>query len=710
MLDDNKYDQLYQQYLELQLRVTKFSSTQQELINTKDILDQDLVRYKRLNQFFAKAIRIGDINDLLRLTCDAVIDVFEFQISYISFKKYDLKGNFEESYFCEGVGSSEKKLALSDLKKLESINIFSGNFKKFDEDEIKLYLEDPFLSSALLSKRFMFGSDYTLLIGAAIDKVFKESYEIEVPTKISLFSIFLQQVESIINNLITLTKNKEQFILIKQSELELQKLSLIATSTHNAVIITDAYGRIEWTNLAFTNLSGYGLDEVKGKKPKDFLQINDKRTENARSILSSSLSKKEIIEVDIINRNKNGSEYIIKLQITPVFDNKGELINFIALQKDITEEVRQQNELEKMNFRLNEITIGSNVGIWEFNPERKEAMWNEVLYELYEVDPSSDKNLHQVWRESLHPEDAEHVIEGIQSIISGELKKNISEYRVIVGPEKKIKYVRTIAFSESYGEFEKRVLGSTTEITATKNYEIQLVKSNNELIKINGELDQFVYSVSHDLRAPLLSVKGLLTLVNLSENDPESEKYLELIHKSIDRLDDTIKEILEYSRNSRLELEPIDFDLVDTTRIVFDQLKHLSDGSVGLFVQPYDKFTLKHDRKRIEKILFNLVGNGIKYRRKNINDPFVKVQIEEEKDNIIIHVIDNGEGINHVDQHKVFEMFYRASVSSSGTGLGLYLCKELVNKMNGDIKLISDKSTGSHFTVTLPKFIQNEEQ
>ena len=153
------------------------------------------------------------------------------------------------------------------------------------------------------------------------------------------------------------------------------------------------------------------------------------------------------------------------------------MINFIALQKDITEEVRQQNELEKMNFRLNEITIGSNVGIWEFNPERKEAMWNEVLYELYEVDPSSDKNLHQVWRESLHPEDAEHVIEGIQSIISGELKKNISEYRVIVGPEKKIKYVRTIAFSESYGEFEKRVLGSTTEITATKNYEIQLVKS-----------------------------------------------------------------------------------------------------------------------------------------------------------------------------------------------------------------------------------------
>ena len=708
MTDDNKYDQLHQQYLELQARVTKFSSTQQELINTKDILDQELVRYKRLNQFFAKAIKIGDINDLLRLTCEAVVDVFELQISYVSFKKYDENGNFEEYLICEGVGSSEKELVVNDLRTLESINIFSGNFKKFEEDEISLYLKKPFLSFALLSRRFMFGSDSTLLIAAAVDKVYKESYETEVPTKISLFSIFLQQVESIINNLLTLTKNKEQYLLIKQSELELQKLSLIATSTHNAVIITDAYGRIEWTNQGFSTLSGYCSEEVKGKKPKDFLQINDKRNEKAKAMLSSSLSKKEVVEVEIINKNKNGAEYIIKLQITPVFDSNGELINFVALQKDITEEIRQRNELEKMNFRLNEITKGSKVGIWEYYPEKREAIWNEVLFELYEVDPATERNLNEIWREALHPEDAGNMLDGIQKMLNGDLKKHISEYRVIIGPEKKIKYVRTIAFAEHYNEFEKRILGSTTEITESKNYEHQLLLNNTELKKINSELDQFVYSVSHDLRAPLLSVKGLLTLIKVPENDLESTQYLALINKSIDRLDDTIKEILEYSRNSRKDLELGDFDLAELVSDVFEDLRHLSNDNVSLELLPDRPFLIRHDKKRIEKLLYNLIGNGIKYRNISIPDSFVRVKIEDDTDFVTIEISDNGEGISSEDQEKVFNMFYRASVSSSGTGLGLYLCKELVNKMKGNIELHSEKGKGTQIKVTLPKKYSDE--
>lgn len=708
MSDDIKYDQLYQQYLELQSRVTKFSSTQQELINTKDILDQELVRYKRLNKFFAAAIRVGDINDLLHLTSEAVVDVFEFQIGYISFRKYDQNGDFQEQIFFEGVSSSEKNSIVNDLKILESINIFSGNHKKFSEEEIKLYIEDPSLSFAIISKRFMFNGDSTLLIGGAVHKAYKENYDADVPTKVSLFSIFLQQIESIINNLITLTKNKEQYLRIKQSELELQKLSLIATSTHNAVIITDTYGRIEWVNQAFSTLSGYTMDEVVGKKPKDFLQVNDDRTLKARTILSSALSKKEFVEVDIINRNKNGFEYIIKLQITPVIDPQGELINFIALQKDITEEMRQRNELEKMNFRLNEITKGSKVGIWEFMPEKQEAIWNEVLFEIYELDPASDINLHEVWRDALHPEDAEYVLEGIQKMLSGEQKKNIAEYRVIVGNEKKIKHVRTIAFSEQYNDYEKRILGSTTDITETKNHESELLRNNAELKKINSELDHFVYSVSHDLRAPLLSVKGLLTLINISENDEESMQYMALINKSIDRLDDTIKEILEYSRNSRKELELVDFDLHQLVLNIFADLSHLSDNIVNLEIFPDQSFQIHHDKKRIEKVLYNLISNGIKYSNPQASESFVKVKIIDGHDFFTIEVLDNGEGIKEEDQAKVFNMFYRASVSSSGTGLGLYLCQELVNKMKGNITLQSQKGYGTQIKVTLPKFELND--
>jgi signal transduction histidine kinase len=165
-----------------------------------------------------------------------------------------------------------------------------------------------------------------------------------------------------------------------------------------------------------------------------------------------------------------------------------------------------------------------------------------VLYELYETQDYPGKNLHQFWRDALHPDDRDRVLSGISEIILGKKRKNIEEYRVLVGSEKKVKYVRTIAFAEKNTSNELKILGSTTDITDSKNYENQLIRNNEELKKINSELDQFVYSVSHDLRSPLLSVKGLLSLIKLAEGDHESEQFMGLIQKSINRLDATVLE------------------------------------------------------------------------------------------------------------------------------------------------------------------------
>lgn len=706
MEESGNYEELQRQYLELQARVTRFSATQQELINTKDRLDQELVRYKRLNQFFSMAIRQVNILELLSLTAEAIIDIFELQIGYLQFTTFNEDGLSEELIFCEGASSNHKDLIAADFKTLEAINIFSGNFKQFDEDEIQLYTKDSKLFFALLSKKLLFGPNATLVIGAGVDILYKDNYSTRESTKISLFTIFVNQVEAIINNLITLNKNKEQFLRIKRSELELKKLSLIATSTHNTVIITDDYGRIEWVNDAFTKMSGYDIQEVKGLKPKDFLQVKDDRTKEARNLLSAALNKKESVEVEIINLNKSGNEYYIKLQVTPVFSEEGKLINFVALQKDITQEVLQRMELEKMNFRLNEITKGSKVGIWEFFPETGEATWNEVLYELYETQDYPGKNLHQFWRDALHPDDRDRVLSGISEIILGKKRKNIEEYRVLVGSEKKVKYVRTIAFAEKNTSNELKILGSTTDITDSKNYENQLIRNNEELKKINSELDQFVYSVSHDLRSPLLSVKGLLSLIKLAEGDHESEQFMGLIQKSINRLDATVLEILEYSRNSRKELEISSFDLNNLTQSIFEDLGHLSEKNIELSVFDHIKEPVNLDLKRIEKLLYNLISNGIKYKDNSKEQPFVHVHLHQSDTEYIIEVLDNGEGISPENQKKVFDMFYRASVSASGTGLGLYLCKELVSKMNGKISLESEAGKGTKITVTLPRLMK----
>ena len=246
-------------------------------------------------------------------------------------------------------------------------------------------------------------------------------------------------------------------------------------------------------------------------------------------------------------------------------------------------------------------------------------------------------------------------------------------------------------------------MGSTTDITDSKNYENQLLRNNEELKKINSELDQFVYSVSHDLRSPLLSVKGLLSLIKLAEGDIESEQFMGLIQKSINRLDDTVLEILEYSRNSRKELEISSFDLNTQVQSIFEDLGYLSEKNVELSVFDHIKEHVNLDLKRIEKLLYNLISNGIKYKDSAKEQPFVHVHLHRSDTDYIIEVEDNGEGISPENQKRVFDMFYRASVSASGTGLGLYLCKELVSKMNGEILLDSEAGKGTKITVTLPR-------
>ena len=704
MKQDLSYEDLYREYLELQLRVTRFSSIEQELINTRDKLDHELVVYKRLNAFVSQAIRFRSLQDLLQLVVESVVDIFEVPIGYIHFKSMSEDATYDDIYFLEGHQKVDRDQFLSEFKILEGINIFSGKMKEFSSEEIGDYLDQPFIERCLLSKSLNVGANCQLVISAAIDKRNARIYTIPDIRKQTLFVIFIQQVESLVNNLLTFEKNREQMKLIRSSEIELRKLSLIATNTNNAVIITDNYGLIEWVNASFEELTGYQLEEVIGLKPKNFLQVQDSRTEEARKIISEALAKKESVEVEIINIDKKGNEYIIDLQISPVYDKDGELINFIAIQKDITNEAKHRMEMQRVNFRMDEITKGSSIGMWEYDIETRTAEWNDVLFEIYEVDKSATE-LHKIWMEALHPEDVDAVMKDISEMISGQKRRSIIEYRILSGKNKDtVKYIRTTAFrEEASGNIGRKVLGSTIDISSAKNFERTLLEKNQELIKINRELDQFVYSVSHDLRSPLLSIKGILSVIDENASPEENQMYLSLIEKSVNRLDATIIEILDFSRNARLDQTITKLNVRDLVQNIFMDLAYVTEDKVELKFETEGDEVIASDKARLEILMKNLISNGIKYRKKGVETSYVKVSLIETEKNYIISIEDNGEGISEDNQLKVFDMFYRASTSSSGTGLGLYICKDIVAKMNGEIDLISELGVGTRIILTLPK-------
>ena len=242
-------------------------------------------------------------------------------------------------------------------------------------------------------------------------------------------------------------------------------------------------------------------------------------------------------------------------------------------------------------------------------------------------------------------------------------------------------------------------------IEKKSNAESALQAQNEILKKVNQELDSFVYSVSHNLRAPLLSLLGLLNLVKKEDQARGNHfsEYFSMMNHSIIKLDETLKEILAYSRNARNQLE---YQEIDIKTLIEECLSGLQ------YIQGFDALDKKiivdkehifySDKHRIMFIFNNLISNAINYRDREKDKSYLHIIVTIDRETARIIFEDNGVGIPNIYQPKVFDMFYRASELSDGAGLGLYIVKETVSKLKGKIILESRVGQGTRFTIELP--------
>ena len=235
-----------------------------------------------------------------------------------------------------------------------------------------------------------------------------------------------------------------------------------------------------------------------------------------------------------------------------------------------------------------------------------------------------------------------------------------------------------------------------------KEAEKVLRRRNDELMKVNKELDNFVYSVSHNLRGPLMSVVGLLNVTDKLTKDPELNAFHSMMRSSISKLDDTLKDIIEYSRNSRNQISR---DKIDWRRMIenaFLGLEYIYPPRKIIRTQSLQTTTLFFsDAGRIEVILNNLLANAIRYRNKT-NDLKIDIQVFTSDDSATITLKDNGNGIETEILPKIYTMFYRGTEESQGSGLGLYIVKEIVDKLSGEITITSEAREGTTVILTIP--------
>jgi signal transduction histidine kinase len=226
---------------------------------------------------------------------------------------------------------------------------------------------------------------------------------------------------------------------------------------------------------------------------------------------------------------------------------------------------------------------------------------------------------------------------------------------------------------------------------------------NAQLQKANAELDRFVYSASHDLRAPLSSMLGLIELAQKSDDKEEVMAYLKMMKGRVHHLDEFIREIIDYSRNERMEVtvQPVNlYRLVEETTSSLRQLEGADQIDIHNEI-PAD-MVLPSDAMRLKIVVNNLLNNAIKYHDPNKERRYIKVSVSPTPQGTNFSVCDNGMGIAIEHHDKVFNMFYRASDKSKGSGLGLYIVKESLGQLGGSVTLKSQLGEGSTFTVLLP--------
>jgi nitrogen-specific signal transduction histidine kinase len=242
-----------------------------------------------------------------------------------------------------------------------------------------------------------------------------------------------------------------------------------------------------------------------------------------------------------------------------------------------------------------------------------------------------------------------------------------------------------------YSIMVKRLIASKKEIEV----------KNENLIAVNKELDRFFYSASHDLRSPIVSLKGLIEITQVEDDVNQIRNYLTLMHQSIVKQDQFLRDIIDYSKNKKKQniIEPVSLhELFDET---VSQLMHLENANQISIKKELLIDTIQSDGLRLKIIISNLLSNAIKYADNTKQEMYISIKTYCTDGLNKIEIADNGTGIKTEHLDHIFEMYYGTN-ANKGSGLGLYIVKEAIENIRGNISATSEENIGSTFIVTFP--------
>lgn len=500
-------------------------------------------------------------------------------------------------------------------------------------------------------------------------------------------------------------RNKAQVALLESEKFNRGVLASLLSH----IVVIDDQGKIIATNKSWENFSIQNgePDLKKTGIGSNYFEVCTKAMETGETTgaevlegIQSVLSGKTIEFYLEYPCHSPIEERWFSLRITLFGETKN---NLVLSHQNITERKLVEEKLRSVTDRLQLATKAANMGVWDWDINQNNLIWDDEMYNIYDLDHSEFYGAYEAWEATIHPEDLEQAKKDVENALHG--YKDLDSIFRIVWKDKSIHFIKANGLVERDVDGKAvRVIGTNWDITKEKIAEENLELQNLELKKTNSELDKFVYSVSHDLRAPLTSMLGVINISLKKTNEHQTKAHLDMLKKSVNKLDGFIADILHYSRNARLEIKKDKINLKELLDDIWNDLKHIGDSNrqVEFKCTVDESVYINSDKTRLSILLNNLISNAIRYQNHQTPNPYVEISVNMTDSVTEIKIKDNGIGIKKEFHSQIFDMFYRVSDQSEGSGLGLYIAKESLDKLKGSIGMQSEFGKGTVFTITLP--------
>ncbi len=473
-----------------------------------------------------------------------------------------------------------------------------------------------------------------------------------------------------------------------------------AASMHHSAIGTALVGLDGgWlrVNPAFREMLGYSAEELSSLTFQDLTHPDDLEAD-VQQVQALLRGEGAGYQMDKRYIRKDGSEVWAQLTVTLVRDAQGAAQYFISQVHDITERKRSERELRAMNERVTVATRAAGVGIWEWDAERDVLVWDDRTFELYGRAPRTGPLNFAFLVRCIHADDRRRIVDLLHTAYNQRGPFD-GEFRT-VAKGGSIRYVRVQGqfVGAETGE-SLRMLGATWDITDTRRL-MEEARSSSEA------KSSFLAAMSHEIRTPLNGVLGMAQAMAVNPLPDDQRERLSIIQDSGQALLGILNDILDLTKveSGMLVLESVEFELGKLLKGVHRTFAGIAEEKDLAFLIDCDRAAGVYlgDPTRVRQVVSNFVSNALKFTSKGM----VSLEAMMETDGVLIRVVDSGIGIARASTEHIFERFTQADSSTTrlhgGTGLGLSICRELVNRMGGDIRVESEEGLGSTFAVWLP--------